>query len=143
MEALGNMQESFEWRRMALLGWHKEIIIAIKKKGGGGKREEYRGVTIIDTIYKVYANIATDRLVKEIEEEEVLKKGQIGYRDDRQHLRAELCYNQIYKRKEKKNGNIFYRPESSFRHDREKKVVRNYDEERDKLGTDRGNQGNI
>lgn len=42
------------------------VIVPILKKGGGEKVEEYRGVTLMSTLYKVYAAVLAERLREEL-----------------------------------------------------------------------------
>lgn len=57
-----------EW----LEGWRTGIITPIRKKGKGRRVEKYREVTVMDTLYKVYAMVIQGRLEKEMEEKNML-----------------------------------------------------------------------
>lgn len=48
--------------------WNEGIIVPIRQKGEGDKVEDYRGVTIMPTLYKVYARILGEKLEREVEE---------------------------------------------------------------------------
>ena len=52
----------------------------IVKKGEGEKVEDYRGVTLMQTAYKIYAAVLAERLRKEIEEKGALPPNQTGFR---------------------------------------------------------------
>jgi hypothetical protein len=60
--------------------WRDGVIVPLVKKGGGERVEEYRGVTLMPTLYKVYVGILTERLKEEMEEKEMLPPGQTGFR---------------------------------------------------------------
>ncbi|XP_066597110.1 golgin subfamily A member 6-like protein 22 [Prorops nasuta] len=64
-------------------GWETGIIVPIKKKGEGRKVEEYRGVTLMDTLAKVYAGVLGERQEKEMKEKNMIGEGQTGYRKGR------------------------------------------------------------
>ncbi|XP_017880858.1 uncharacterized protein LOC108625382 [Ceratina calcarata] len=57
-------------------GWKEEITVPIVKKGTGLKVEEYRGVTLMPTLYKVYASVLARRLEKEVEEKRMVPENQ-------------------------------------------------------------------
>lgn len=61
-------------------GWKTGIIAPIRKKGKGRRVEKYRRVTMMDTLYKVYAVVMQRRLEKEMEEKNMLPKEQAGFR---------------------------------------------------------------
>ncbi|KMQ90634.1 neurofilament medium polypeptide-like protein [Lasius niger] len=61
--------------------WKDGIIVPLVKRGAGERVEEYRGVTLMPTLYKVYIGVLKERLKEEIEEkdvEKVLRKGAWG-----------------------------------------------------------------
>jgi len=60
--------------------WSEGIVVPIKKKGEGEKVEEYRGVTLMPTLYKVYAMILGERLERDIEEGRRIPQNQTGFR---------------------------------------------------------------
>jgi len=60
--------------------WKEGVIIPIAKKGKGKKVEEYRGVTLMTTMYKVYAMVLAERLRIECEEKKVIPQNQTGFR---------------------------------------------------------------
>lgn len=50
------------WKREEWLeDWKKGVIVSILKKEKEGKVEDYRGVTLTQTAYKVYAAVWTER----------------------------------------------------------------------------------
>lgn len=60
--------------------WNEGTIVPIVKKGEGVKVEEYRGVTLTQTAYKVYVAVLAKRLRKEVEEKGLLQPSQTGFR---------------------------------------------------------------
>ncbi|XP_046145496.1 trichohyalin-like [Osmia bicornis bicornis] len=61
-------------------GWKEGIIAPIKKKGDGTRATDYRGVTLMPTLYKIYAAILTERLREEAEEKGMIPANQTGFR---------------------------------------------------------------
>jgi len=47
--------------------WREGIIVPIVKKGQGTKVKEYRGVTLMQSMYKVYTTILVKRMEEEVE----------------------------------------------------------------------------
>lgn len=64
--------------------WPKEsregVIVPIVKKGEGEKVEEYRGVTLMSTAYKLYAAVLAERMREKIERKELIPHNQTGFR---------------------------------------------------------------
>lgn len=60
--------------------WKEGIIVPLVKKGNGRKVEDYRGVTLMPTLYKVYVGVLTERLKEEIEEKGMMSPCQTGFR---------------------------------------------------------------
>lgn len=69
------------WRRE---GWPEQwrdgIIVPLVKKGVADRVENYRGVTLMSTLSKVYTDILTERLKKEIEEKDMVPSSQTKFR---------------------------------------------------------------
>jgi len=60
--------------------WNEGIIVPIRKQGDGEKVENYREVTLMPTLYKVYAMILGERLEKNVEEGGRISQNQMGFR---------------------------------------------------------------
>lgn len=60
--------------------WKERILVLVLKKGKGVKVEEYRGVTLMQTAYKIYAAVLADRLREEVESKAILPPSQAGFR---------------------------------------------------------------
>lgn len=43
------------------------MVVPVKKRGQGDRVEDYRGVTIMPTLYKIYAAVLEERLREEVE----------------------------------------------------------------------------
>ncbi|XP_071577651.1 uncharacterized protein [Temnothorax nylanderi] len=52
----------------------------IVKKGHGERVEDYRGVTIMPTLYKIYASVLAERLKEDVENKGILPPNQTGFR---------------------------------------------------------------
>ncbi|XP_057322541.1 uncharacterized protein LOC130665929 [Microplitis mediator] len=73
--------------------WKNGVIVPIRKKGDGTKVEDYRGITITQTAYKVYVGILERRLKMEVEGNGLLPESQAGFREGRgtiDNIRPEL-----------------------------------------------------
>jgi len=60
--------------------WKEGVVVPIVKKGEGRKVDEYRGVTIMTTLYKIYAAILEERLREEVEAKRMVPQNQVGFR---------------------------------------------------------------
>lgn len=65
------------WREES---WSEGAVVPIVKTGEGEKVENYRGVTLAQTAYKIYAAALAERLKKKIEEKGILPPNQTGFR---------------------------------------------------------------
>ena len=61
--------------------WETGMVINIHKKGTKSKRKNYRGITLLPTAYKLFANIIKSRLNEHVEDEMV--EEQCGFRKGR------------------------------------------------------------
>lgn len=50
------------------------------EKGKGGRMEEYRGVTVMKTSYKIYVATLAERLREEVEGKGMIPPNQTGFR---------------------------------------------------------------
>lgn len=56
------------WKNKKMLeDWNVSVVVPIYKKGNHEKTENYRGISLLCTAYKIYAEILRSRLKEEIE----------------------------------------------------------------------------
>lgn len=55
-------------------------MVSILKKGKGVRVEEYRGVTLTQTAYKLYAAVLAERIKEEVESRGILPPSQVDFR---------------------------------------------------------------
>lgn len=60
--------------------WREGVVVPVVKRGEGEKVEDYRGITLTQTAYKVYAMILAERLREEVERKGILPPSQTGFR---------------------------------------------------------------
>ncbi|KMQ83226.1 endonuclease-reverse transcriptase, partial [Lasius niger] len=60
--------------------WKESVIIPIVKKGRGDEIKEYRKVTLMPSLYKIYTAVLGARLRREIEEKGVLAGSQARFK---------------------------------------------------------------
>ncbi len=63
--------------------WRKVIIHPIFKGGNRREVQNYRGISLLNTAYKIFAMILERRLYKQAEEQGWLKVWQAGFREGR------------------------------------------------------------
>lgn len=63
--------------------WRDVMIYPLHKKGDPSKAENYRGISIVNSVYKLYASIINKRLEKFVENNNVLPDCQNGFRKGR------------------------------------------------------------
>ncbi|XP_025154644.1 uncharacterized protein LOC112588552 [Harpegnathos saltator] len=74
-EVCRRVWEGEEWPE----DWKEGIIIPIRKKGKGEKVTEYRGVTLMPSLYKIYTAMLAERVREEVEEKRLLSESQAGF----------------------------------------------------------------
>ena len=72
-------------KNQILQEWETGMAINIRKKGTKRKCENYRGITLLPTGYKLFANIIRNRLNEHLEDEMV--EEQCGFRKGRSSRR--------------------------------------------------------
>lgn len=60
--------------------WKERVVVPIIKKGKREVVEEYRGVTLMDSLYKVYAMVLAGMLREEVEWKGIVPDNQTGFR---------------------------------------------------------------
>ena len=99
---MGNDKEGLERGRVA--GRMERVVVPIVKKGDGVLVEEYRGVTVMPTLYKVYASVLAERLVVEMEEGRVVPENQTGFRRGMGTMDNVYVLNYLINRRTEKPG---------------------------------------
>ena len=86
--------------------WRKGVIIPIHKKGEKENPHNYRGITLLNTSFKIYAMILGEQLKKEAEK--VLPESQAGFRQGRSCMDQIFILNWLVERELiKKGGKLF------------------------------------
>lgn len=76
----------------------------IIKKCGGERVEEYRGVTLLPSLYKVYVSILAERLNEELEKKRIIPHNQTGFRKDMGTIDNIYAINYLINRQIEKRG---------------------------------------
>jgi hypothetical protein len=90
--------------------WKEGIICPIYKKGEKDTVSNYRGITLLNTAYKVYAMIGEERLMKEMNERGVLPDRQAGFRKGRGTMDNVYILNHIMGNEIKRVNEVNVRP---------------------------------
>ncbi|XP_067208444.1 golgin subfamily A member 6-like protein 25 [Linepithema humile] len=87
--------------------WKEGVVVPIVNKGDGERVEEYRGVTLMSSCYKIYAITLAERLRREVEEKEIVPENQTGFRKGMGTLDNIYIMNYLINRQlEKKKGKM-------------------------------------
>lgn len=62
--------------------WREGIVTPIHKKGDKDCLNNYRGITLTSTVYKIYASILNDRIIQSVEEKGGWGDNQAGFRKE-------------------------------------------------------------
>lgn len=60
--------------------WKEGVMVPIVKKREGIRVEEYRGITLMSTLYKIYAMLLAERLREDVERKKIVPQNQTGFR---------------------------------------------------------------
>jgi hypothetical protein len=77
--------------------WKKSIIVPIHKKGDETDCNNYRGISLLPTTYKILSNILLSRLIPYAKE--IIGNYQCGFRRNRSTTDHIFCIRQILKKK--------------------------------------------
>ena len=75
-EICGRVWRGDRWPK----GWKEELIVPILKKGEVRTVKEYRGVTLMPSLYRKYTTILARSLEEEVEEKGMIPKNQTRFR---------------------------------------------------------------
>lgn len=84
--------------------WREGIIAPIHKKGDMDSVGNYRGITILPSLYRIYASILAGKLERETEEKRCVPENQTGFRRKRGTIENIYVLNHIVGRELKKKG---------------------------------------
>jgi hypothetical protein len=84
--------------------WRESIIVPIYKKGDKTDCNNYRGISLLPTTYKILSNILLLRLIPYAEE--VIGDHQYGFRRNRSTTGHLLCIRQILEKKWEYNESV-------------------------------------
>lgn len=91
------------WKEGDILkDWRKSVIVPIHKKGDQEKVENYRGISLLCTAYKIYVEVLRSRLEEEIEEKNLIPESQSGFRKGRGTIDNIFILNHMQREKEEK-----------------------------------------
>jgi hypothetical protein len=83
--------------------WSEGVICPIYKKGAKNRAKNYRGITLLNTGYKLYASVS-ERMKRKIEEKGVVPDSQAGFRKgsgtmDNVYILDHLAISELKKKK--------------------------------------------
>ena len=87
--------------------WREALIYPLYKKGDPAVAKNYRGISIINSGYKLYANILNSRLERFVEDNQILPDTQNGFRKKRSTIDSIFILNHCVQ-SALKNGNHLY-----------------------------------
>jgi hypothetical protein len=70
-------------RRRIPVDWREGVICPIFKQGEENRAENYRGITLLNTGYKLYVSVLSEKMKREIDEKGVVPDSQTGFRKGR------------------------------------------------------------
>lgn len=88
--------------------WKTSVIVPIFKKGDQEKEENYRGISLLSTAYKVYAEILRNRLEREVDRLNLLPEIQGGFRRERGTMDNIFILKHVVQRERRKEDNKVY-----------------------------------
>jgi len=87
--------------------WKTSVILPLYKKGDQEKTENYRGISLLCSAYKIYAEMIRRKLEEETERLEVLPENQGGFRKGRGTMDNIFILNHIVQREKIKREKRF------------------------------------
>jgi hypothetical protein len=75
------------WRGEAFaVDWRDGVICPIYKKEEKNRAENYLGITLLNTGYKLYPSVLSERMKREVEEKRMVPDSQAGFRKRRGNM---------------------------------------------------------
>lgn len=88
--------------------WKKGIIIPIHKKGDRHLAKNYRGITLLDTAYKIYVMLLTEKLLFEVEDKNIVPDNQAGFRKGKSAIDNVYILNYVIQKEiSKEQGRLY------------------------------------
>ncbi|XP_024884072.1 uncharacterized protein LOC112462473, partial [Temnothorax curvispinosus] len=84
--------------------WKTSIIVPLHKRGDQEVVGNYRGISLLCSAYKIYAEILRNRLELEVERLGLLPESQAGFRRGRSTMDNVFILNHLVQREKKKEG---------------------------------------
>ena len=81
--------------------WREGLIVSLFKKGDKEDPGNYRGITLLIVVGKVFCKILNDRLVQYLDKSSKIHEGQAGFRAGR------CCIDNIFTKKVRKHFHFF------------------------------------
>lgn len=78
--------------------------MTLYKRGDVNATENYRGILLLCSAYKIYAEITRSRLDKEVEEKKIIPESQTGFRSGRSTIDNIYILNNLIQREKTKEA---------------------------------------
>ena len=75
--------------------WRQGLIASLFKKGDAEDPGNYRGITLLNMVGKLFCKILNTRLVIRLESEKALHEGQAGFREERSCIDNIFTLNEV------------------------------------------------
>ncbi|XP_018354158.1 PREDICTED: uncharacterized protein LOC108755573 [Trachymyrmex septentrionalis] len=87
--------------------WRKGFIFPLRKKGCKDDVRNYITITLLNTAYKIYTNILTERSLKnDVESKQILPEVQAGFREERSMMVNIYVLQHIVEKELKEDGDM-------------------------------------
>lgn len=87
--------------------WKMASIVPLYKKGDRNMAGNYRGISLLPSAYKIYAEILRGRLEAEVNEKKVLPEGQAGFRKERSTMDNVFILNHIVQMEKSRKEKVY------------------------------------
>ena len=83
--------------------WRKSIVVPLYKRGDKESVGNYRGISLLCSAYKIYAEIIRKRMEKEVEERNMVPDSQAGFRKGRSTIDNIFVLNHLIQKAKRKD----------------------------------------